>query len=260
MPSTWNRLRASITGLGRDLWGRRGWVVDRGPQIAVLLGLALVALGVAGFLAVLDAVGENDDLAALDTPVLEALAAARSEAVTAFLTAVTTVSGPAVLPVVVVVAALVWGLAGREWWQAGLLAAAMVVSTLVSLTLKAVVARPRPPVDTMTVPGAETTYSFPSGHTIGAATLLLVVAYLAWVRRPRVGALVVWVLVVVLGTALVALSRLYLGYHFVTDVVASSALALAVLGGVVVVDRRRAVLAARATSAQTRAEAGPDRG
>src|SRR5690554_4272311 len=62
VPSTWTRLRASVTTLGSDLWGRRGWVLDRGPQIAVLLGLALVALGVAGFLGVLDAVAENDDL------------------------------------------------------------------------------------------------------------------------------------------------------------------------------------------------------
>lgn len=248
MGARWGRLRSEGLRWGREVWGRRGWVVDRGPQIAVLLGLALVSLGVAAFLGVLDAVQDGDDLARLDTPVLEGLAGVRSEPLTVVLTAVTTVSGPAVLPVVVLVAALLWGLVGRQWWQAGLLATAMVVSTLVSLALKAVVARPRPPVDTMTVPGVETTYSFPSGHTIGTATLLLVVAYLAWVRRPRVASLVGWAVVVVAGTVLVALSRLYLGYHFVTDVAASSALAVAVLGAVVVVDRRRALLAARRTS------------
>src|SRR5665648_549795 len=39
----------------------------------------------------------------------------------------------------------VWALVGKAQWQASLLAGAMVVSTAVSLTVKAVVARPRPP-------------------------------------------------------------------------------------------------------------------
>ena len=46
-----------------------------------------------------------------------------------------------------------------------------------------------------------------------------------------------WGVATVVGTALVALSRLYLGYHFLTDVVAAAGLAVAVLGVVSVVDR-----------------------
>lgn len=244
------RARHDGAARARALWAQRGRLRDRGPQIALLIGLVLVVLGVAGFVGVLDAVQENDDLAELDEPVLRGLAAARSDVVTVVLTAVSTVTGPEVLPVLVVVGALTWGFVGKRWWQAALLAGAMVLSTLVSLALKGAVARPRPPVDTMTVPGAESTYSFPSGHTIGTATLLLVVAYLFWVENPRVRSLVVWLVAVVLGIGVVALSRLYLGYHFVTDVVASTALAVAVLGAVVVVDRRRAVRAARATGAE----------
>lgn len=244
-------VRTTVRELVAGLWGRRSWVVDRGPQIAVVVGLLLVVLGTAGFLGVFDAVQENDDLAELDQPVLTGLAEARSEPVTAVLTVITTVTGPEVLPVLVLVGTLTWGFWRKQWWQAGLLAGAMIASTLVSVLIKDAVARPRPPVDTMTVAGVETTYSFPSGHTIGTATLLLVVGYLAWIRRPRVGSLVVWFLVIVAGIVVVALSRLYLGYHFVTDVVASMALAVAVLGGVVVVDRRRAVRAARVTRATT---------
>lgn len=244
-PGRLGRPGSAPTGHPWAAWARGGVVGERAAQLAAGIGLVLVVLGVAGFLGVLDAVRESDDLAALDTPVLEGLATVRSAALTAVLVAVTTVSGPVVLPVVVLVAALAWGLVAHRWWQAALLAGAMVVSTVVSVTLKAVVARPRPPLDSMHVPGSETTYSFPSGHTIGTATLLLVVAYLAWVRRPRVRSLVLWGAVAVAGVALVALSRLYLGYHFVTDVAASAALAVAVLGAVVVLDRRRAVLAAR---------------
>ena len=218
----------------------------------MLVGLLLVMLGTAGFVGVLDSVQEADDLATLDQPVLEGLAAARSDVLTVIMTAITTVSGPTILPVLVLVGCLAWGYLGKQWWQAGILAAAMVASTVVSLTIKEWVARPRPPVGTMTVAGVETTYSFPSGHTIGTATLLLVVGYLAWIRRPAVRSLLLWLLLIVLGVLVVAMSRLYLGYHFVTDVAASVALALALLGAVVVIDRRRAVSAARVTAARSR--------
>jgi len=215
---------------------------------AVAVGLALVVLGVAGFVGVLDAVREADDLAVLDDPVLAWLVGLRSPGMTAFLTVVTTVAGPVVLPVLVLLGSLAWGLWRRDWWQAAVLAISMVAASLVSVAAKAVVARPRPPADSMVVPGLETTYSFPSGHTIGAATFLLVLGYLLWVRRPTVPSLLGWGLTVAAGVGLVALSRLYLGYHFVTDVVASMALALAVLGVVVVLDRRRAARAARAVT------------
>jgi membrane-associated phospholipid phosphatase len=234
-------------------WDPRGWR-DRGPQVAVVVGLVLMVLGVLGFLGVLDAVIEADDLAVVDKPVLEWLAAARSDALTALMTGISAVTGPVILPILVLLGALAWAFIGRERWQASLLAGAMIASTLISVLVKTVVARPRPPVDTMTVAGVETTYSFPSGHTVGTATLLLVVGYLAWIRKPRIGSLLLWLLAIVLGTFTVALSRLYLGYHFVTDVVASMALAVTVLGGVVVVDRRRAVRAARVTAAAARAK------
>lgn len=229
----------------------RPWLARLDPAaVAVWIGVLLVAAGVAGFVTVLHWVGEGDDLAEWDQPVLEGLAGARSPLLTTFLTAVTTVSGPVVLPIVVGVGCVAWAVRARRWWEPTLLAAAMIVSTLVSLTVKELVARPRPAEASQVVAGVETTYSFPSGHTIGAATFLLVLGYLVWVRRPAVRSLVSWVLGVAGGVFLVALSRLYLGYHFVTDVVASMALAVAVLGMVVVLDRRRAVRAARVTAAQ----------
>jgi undecaprenyl-diphosphatase len=219
--------------------------------VAAWIGVFLAVAGVAGFLVVLDWVSEGEDLATVDDPVLQALAAARSPLMTTLLTAVTTVSGPVVLPVVVLVGCVVWAVRGRVWWEPTLLAGAVVAATAVSSTVKELVARPRPPDISQVVPGVETTYSFPSGHTIGAGTFLLVVGYLVWVRRPDVRSLVQWVLGVAGGVLLVAMSRVYLGYHFVTDVVASMALAVTVLGVVVVLDRRRAARAARATAATT---------
>jgi len=71
---------------------------------------------------------------------------------------------------------------------------------------------------------------------MGTATLLLVVGYLAWSRDADRRKLCVGGGVAVIGTLAVGLSRLYLGYHWLTDVSASATLAIAILGGVVVVD------------------------
>jgi undecaprenyl-diphosphatase len=206
--------------------------------LSLLPGLAAIAVGAAGFLVVLDGVRERDDLATLDDPVLRALVAARGPALTATMRAISLVAGPVVLPVLVAVAALLWGLARRQWWRPLLLVAAMAGSSLLGLALKGLVARPRPPLATMDVPGSPATASFPSGHTLGTATLLLVTGYLVVRSRPTLARAVAWVLATALGTAAVALSRLYLGYHFLTDVVAAMLLAVAVLGAVMLVDVR----------------------
>jgi membrane-associated phospholipid phosphatase len=109
------------------------------------------------------------------------------------------------------------------------------VAVTASTVLKAVVGRARPPaVDVLGRP--ENTYSFPSGHTLVAATVLLVAAYLVWSRDRRTGVALRALAWSLAGTAAVALSRLYLGYHWLSDVTASLALAVVVLGLVVVVD------------------------
>jgi len=73
----------------------------------------------------------------------------------------------------------------------------------------------------------EHTYSFPSGHAMGSMALVAALAVLAWPTRWR------WIAVVGGGvfTLLVGFSRVYLGVHYPSDVVAGWAAALAwVLG------------------------------
>ncbi|BDZ40776.1 hypothetical protein GCM10025865_00750 [Paraoerskovia sediminicola] len=203
-------------------------------------GLVLVALGVLGFVGLLDAVLERDDLAALDDPLLGWLVDHRSEGLTTALTVVTDTFGPVILPGLVVVGCIVWWRLSRSWWDPALLAGAMVLSTLLSMGIKLVVERPRPAADLMSIPGFETSFSFPSGHTIGASTLVLVAGYLVWHRRRQgrvaAGGLLVWAVASVVVVLLVGGSRLYLGYHFLTDVLAGVCVAVVVLGVVVCVN------------------------
>ncbi|MBE7701395.1 phosphatase PAP2 family protein [Oerskovia sp. Sa1BUA8] len=215
--------------------------VWRARLVAALPGLVLIVIGVLGFLVVYDSVREREDLWFADDVVLDWMVAHRTATATAVLTFITNIFGPVVLPIVVAAACLWWGLATRRWWEPGLLVGAMIASTLTSTLLKMLVARPRPDESDMVVAGVEHSFSFPSGHTIGAATLVLVGGYLVWRQwkegRQRRLVFVLWVVVSVVVIVVVGGSRLYLGYHFVTDVLAGASLAVAVLGGVVVIDR-----------------------
>ena len=66
-------------------------------------GLAVALVGRVGFAVLLDSVQEHDDVTVLDEPVLSWLVAHRSTVMTAVFGAVTLVSGPVVLPVLVAI-------------------------------------------------------------------------------------------------------------------------------------------------------------
>ena len=210
------------------------------PRAHLALGALLVGLGLAGWAALLAAVELSGGVASADAPLLDGLAGARTPWLTAVLSAVSAVTGPAAVLLVAVVGSAVRGLRTRAWWRPALLAGAVLLATVLAAVTKVVVGRPRPPLDGMVVPGSVTSASFPSGHTTGTATLLLVLGYLLWVRDPRGRTLVLVLPGAVAGVGLVAGSRLYLGYHYLTDVLAGGALAVAVVGVVVLVDRGRA--------------------
>lgn len=108
------------------------------------------------------------------------------------------------------------------WWQRSaipllLIGFTALGSVLLTIILKRYTGLERPDG----VPGGPAppeTYSFPSGHTLNAAALLGIAAYLAIVfgmqRYAYLISIVVGLFVVAMGA-----SRIYLGHHWVSDVV-----------------------------------------
>jgi undecaprenyl-diphosphatase len=106
-------------------------------------------------------------------------------------------------------------------WRAAIFAGSTLLATSLGVTLlKLVFARSRP--DVLAEPLQ--TFSFPSGHSSSAFALFLVLGVLAG-RGQSARMRLTWMLLACLPALAIALSRVYLGVHWPTDVLAGSLLA-----------------------------------
>ncbi len=202
-----------------------------------LPGIVVSLLGIAGVVTLMTMVSNDSGVAHWDTPILDGLFSRRSETLTSVFTVMTAMFSATILPIVVLaLGGIWWGMTGR-WREPLLLLGSMGLMLVVSLVLKTAIGRPRPPGETMAIADFETSFSFPSGHTIAAATFALVGGYLVWSLRRSTLRLVLWMVVSVVVISLISLTRLYLGYHYLTDVLAGTSAAVAVLGVVMITDR-----------------------
>jgi len=161
----------------------------------------------------------------LDAAVSEALYAGDQRAgVLDVLLEVLTAPGSSWLRVLVFLPVLISLLVRRLWWTAGWVGTAVVLVAPLTTGLKEYFGRIRPPFEEG---GARyESLSFPSGHASGIATLVTVALVLAWPllsARARHSALAVGIVLV----ALVGLTRMWLGVHYLSDVVGGWSLGVA---------------------------------
>ena len=202
----------------------------------IIFAIVLIMVGVSIFALMADSVIHHDDFSRADTPLLNLLFAHRSPLLTGLMVAVTNLLAPLTFGLIVTIACGVWVWRTRELWRPFILMASMAAAMVLSTTFKILIGRDRPPHTDMVLP-LELDYSFPSGHTIGIAVFMLVLGYLLYSRRMQIHHAILWGVGSAFMIALVAFSRLYLGYHWLTDVTASVGLSLVILGFVILVDR-----------------------
>ena len=207
-PARW---RAWAQRLAR--WGRRD-LAAAGADLLLGFGLTLAALS--AFTVVAHGVASEQTLhldtgvrrwfRLVETPALERIAQLLS------------LLGSELLLALLVVFLVVFARQGR-WGTLATLCVATVGAQLLNNALKEVYQRTRPsPVDAL-IPAQ--VYSFPSGHAMVAAAFYLCLLYAGWRLLPGAARLA-WAALVPLLIAGIGASRLYLGVHYVTDVVAGS--------------------------------------
>jgi membrane-associated phospholipid phosphatase len=188
------------------------------------LATAMLVVSTALFVLIASNIAAGDPLAVADARAALWLNAHATPALTLLLLGVTHLHGT--VPICAYSFLMMAKLARmREWhWAAGVFLA-VPTGLLINLLLKVAFRRARPVVENPIVTLA--TYSFPSGHTAGATLFYGVLfAYIGSRSRDtrvRAACIVSWLLLVLL----VAFSRMYLGVHYLSDVLAAVAWSLA---------------------------------
>ena len=110
--------------------------------------------------------------------------------------------------------------------MAGVIVGAVVISTIVNNVIKWIIRRERPLVRRLV---EENTFSFPSGHTMAAVTLYGILIFFTMRSKLNQKARIAISIVLGLLPICVAVSRIYLGAHFASDVIGAAVTSTALL-------------------------------
>lgn len=194
--------------------------------IYLIAGAAVAVAGTWAFVELAEHVRAGGTQA-FDNAVLAWMGAHQAAWLQASVLEITALGTGAVVIMIAVVSALFLAL-GQHRWSAFLLVVATVGGLVLNDVLKLAFHRPRPHVFAW---GTHvTSSSFPSGHAMGAVIVYSTVAYLAARLEQARWARVLTLVAALVVIALICTSRLYLGVHYPSDVLAGLVIGFAWAG------------------------------
>ena len=99
----------------------------------------------------------------------------------------------------------------------------LVFIVLLNQGLKLLFERPRP-IEWMLI--EESGYSFPSGHAMVSAAFYGILIYLIWQTNIDKKYKIIWTVILSILILLIGLSRIYLGVHYASDIIAGFTISL----------------------------------
>lgn len=192
---------------------------DTNPYgLRLTMGIALSLLFLAGFGNILINVWFHAPLSRVDMRVLNLMPTIRTPLQTSFFRFVTfSANSETVLLLVVLAGIVLWR--KRQRVMAGLFVAVLIAEEGGTYILKHIVGRMRP--ERYLSLYKEDSYSFPSGHVLRATVIFGLFSYLLYRSFKSSIARLGIILGYICSIALVAISRVYLGVHYPSDVMAS---------------------------------------
>ena len=188
------------------------------------VGGVLIVCAVWLFGSIAEEVVNNEALTVLDVTIAHWFHANASLPMTQVMLFITHIHGMAGAPILGLMLAAWFYLSHQRYWLITTLVA-LPGGMLLNVLLKYVFQRARPSFDNPLL--TLSTYSFPSGHTANAALLYGLLACWLWVHHRSWRARSLIAACACLMVALVGTSRMYLGVHYLSDVLAATASASA---------------------------------
>ena len=225
------------TPTAKVIRGVRSYV---GTHAALLLtaavGATAFSLLISASADVYQAVASGGGVSGLDGPTLDRAVALRTPDGERWVTAFTNLGGTASMVFITLTLTIAVFVHWR--WRSILLMMGIAASGSLIFTSvgKTIVGRARPPLS-LAVPPFEYAPSFPSGHTLNSTVIALMLAYLAWWLSKRLWVRVLCPLLGVAWALAMGLSRVYLGHHWLTDVIFGWVFGLAWLALLITVHR-----------------------
>jgi len=193
---------------------------EKALGLHLTIGLIVMALGFWCFAEIADELEPDDSMVVRDQQVMNWFQEATTPRLTMAAHVVTALGSVAVLTAASIVTAIVL-LRKRAWNRTIAVAATMIGGSLLNILLKHFFQRQRPILENPLV--TLDSFGFPSGHTMGSTLLFGLLALLitfsmrSWLWQALV------FLAAFLIVAVIGVTRIYLGAHYLSDVLAAVA-------------------------------------
>lgn len=164
----------------------------------------------------------TNNVTGLDNSIYNIIISSKSDVMTMFMTIITMMCNTEFI----VVATLLLVLFIKNKKMGGMIASNVVLCSVINTIIKHIFLRPRPVGIKLIEQGG---YSFPSGHSMMAVAFYGLLIYIIWnTKWKNVWKIFTTTLLVIL-ILLIGISRIYVGVHFASDVIAGLSISLSYL-------------------------------